>query len=92
MYQAMQFLKNVPGGRQVKVFSDSAYALCAPSGLWRPEVNLELARLVRNSFRDACSLHELTPHHVYPHADWLWNDRADQMADEGHDRRSLIAV
>ena len=60
---------------------DSKYAAGMARGLWQPEKNKELIRAVRGAVRDT----RVTVwwKHVKGHSGHKWNDRADELAEEG---------
>ena len=69
------------GLSEVVIRYDSKYAAGMARGLWRPKSNKELVQRVRKAVQDAtCTIWWK---HVKGHSGDKWNDRADELADEG---------
>ena len=69
------------GVREVVIRYDSQYAAGMARGLWQPKSNKDLIRAVRNVVRSTGVT--IWWKHVKGHSGHKWNDRADELAEEG---------
>ena len=74
----------------IKIWSDSVYALSIMKGIWSPKANKSLAREVRKIFKICESKFKISLAHQFSHTGFLWNDRADQLAEIGHNTNGLF--
>ena len=68
---------------QVWIRYDSQYAANMTQGIWRPKQHKEYIKYIREKEREANKRSSVHWKHVKGHSGDTWNDRADELAEEG---------